>query len=197
MKILSLPFIMDPWRSWTIFLSLGILPAVLLMLHGLRIQLDVPQMVLILDSIIWWLYFAGIPSGMIVAICVRIIRGTELHYCAASGQQEYARYLVRRFKSFTRRKNFKGCTALHIAADCGRIEVVKALLSSPSAITNIGDRSGKTALHYAVAGNHVEIIRLLLDANAKPDIRDNNGKCPIDYASTSNEVRGLLQGRER
>ena len=52
----------------------------------------------------------------------------------------------------------------------------------------------KTPLHLAVERQNIEIVRLLLkNKNININIKDEQGRKPIDY-TTHNEIKQLLKG---
>lgn len=70
-----------------------------------------------------------------------------------------------------------GWTALfHVTHE----EAAKQLLEAGAKI-NIKDICGKTPLIVAVEGDFNVVVRCLLENGADPDIRDNDGKCALDY----------------
>jgi ankyrin repeat protein len=81
-------------------------------------------------------------------------------------------------------KNKYGWTALHWAAGNGHLKVVKVLLSFEADIHH-KNKGGWTALHYAAHSGHLEVVKELMKSGARVEV-DNNGKTPIDWA-TSNE----------
>ena len=56
---------------------------------------------------------------------------------------------------------------------------------------NAVDYSGDTPLHRAVGFDHIEIVRLLLDRGASANVKNKEGKTPIDDAE-SDEIKQLL-----
>ncbi|MCA4775311.1 ankyrin repeat domain-containing protein [Wolbachia endosymbiont of Mansonella ozzardi] len=58
---------------------------------------------------------------------------------------------------------------------------------------NAKDNIERTALHYAAYFNDADMVELLLKAEAKTNIKDNNGKKPLSFAQ-SKEIIDLLRG---
>lgn len=89
-----------------------------------------------------------------------------------------------------------GIQPIHLASANGRDSVVNLLLES-DALVMPRDDFGRTPLHYACASEEsssgiLKTVKLLIENGADPDIEDNNGKRPIDYAS-SGKVIGYLK----
>ena len=73
-------------------------------------------------------------------------------------------------------------TALYGAVLYERTEAVKILLSSGRVNPNIAGDWGNTPLHTAVRIHDVETAKLLLEAGAKVDITDTEGRTALDLA---------------
>lgn len=69
--------------------------------------------------------------------------------------------------------------------------IVRALVKAGADPDGQVSSSGKTPLHVAASINHVECARSLLEAGANPNIKDSEGKLPVDLA-TSEECKELL-----
>jgi ankyrin repeat protein len=54
------------------------------------------------------------------------------------------------------------------------------------------DNLGYTPLHWAAVYGRVEIARMLIDAGARKDIEDKEGRIPYDYARFD-ELKNLLK----
>ncbi|KAK7094122.1 hypothetical protein V1264_007787 [Littorina saxatilis] len=44
------------------------------------------------------------------------------------------------------------------------------------------DEMQRTPLHYATENGYVDVVKQLLSKGAQPDVRDNDGKMPVQYA---------------
>ena len=83
--------------------------------------------------------------------------------------------------------------------NCSRTDyllIMKHLLSVPSIRINHCDRSTGTALHYAAEADSVEGVRLLLEHGANPEIRNSEGKLPVDLTKID-VIRNLLKNFKR
>ncbi|PWU11975.1 MAG: hypothetical protein C5B47_00055 [Verrucomicrobia bacterium] len=90
-----------------------------------------------------------------------------------------------------------GYTALHYAIDSRREAVVRFLLDQESIDVNVQDKSGNTCLHLAVWGKLDSVIPLLLARGADPNIRNYEGKTPLDIAATTDRrLLSLFPGKE-
>ena len=74
------------------------------------------------------------------------------------------------------------------------VEVLQTLVMDDTVVDG-QNASGMTALHYAVIGGRLQIAELLLVHSARPDIKDQIDKSPIDYARENQhqELVTLLQ----
>lgn len=85
-----------------------------------------------------------------------------------------------------------GSTPLHWAAHGGHIACLQALLSQPRCEVNVQNKLGDTPLHAAAWKNHVEAVRILLEKGAQVDVKNNEGKLPVDLTKDA-EVAALLR----
>ncbi len=100
-------------------------------------------------------------------------------------------------------RNAAGDTLLYVASGAkGGPEVVRLLLLA-GADPNLQSRQGRTALHTAAAWCNANTVSLLFEAHARTDIRNAEGKLPIEVICASppqrrQEVMDMfLQERER
>ncbi|CAO0800187.1 unnamed protein product [Mucor circinelloides] len=86
--------------------------------------------------------------------------------------------------------------ALHIAAAVNFISGIDYLIQQPNLDLNQQDRAGLTALHYTARSNHYDSAKALLEAGARLDVVDSNGKLALHYAihhhSPSQKIIQLL-----
>ncbi len=88
-------------------------------------------------------------------------------------------------------KNKMGRTPLHLAGFLGNIDVMKYLIQN-GADVNAVDNMGQTPLFNVVnlsTNNELKKIDLLLNAGSNPNVKDNDGYSPIDYARSNNDIK--------
>lgn len=93
-------------------------------------------------------------------------------------------------------------TALHIAAAVNFIGGLDYLIQQPNLDLNQQDSTGLTALHYAARSNHYAAAKALLEAGARLDVADTNGRLALHYTirhqnPSPHFIRLLLEKRER
>jgi len=86
----------------------------------------------------------------------------------------------------------EACALMYRAASIGDLN---DLMLSLAAGSDVNYRSEidrcKTALHAACLGGHILCVEYLCQNNASVDVRDEDGKTPIDYATQENN-EGIL-----
>ncbi|CAF0808639.1 unnamed protein product [Didymodactylos carnosus] len=87
-----------------------------------------------------------------------------------------------------------GNTPLHWGAYGGYVECLKLLLPLSASIINQRNNVGDTPLHLACWKNHAPIVQMLLDSRADKNIRNQDGKLPIDLTHDS-DVRSILEDK--
>ncbi|UCG30683.1 MAG: ankyrin repeat domain-containing protein [candidate division WOR-3 bacterium] len=105
---------------------------------------------------------------------------TPLHYAAAGGQVEIARFLISE-KADVNALNTVNQSVLLYAAYFGNAEIAEELIAS-GATLNDQDIFGRSPLHYAARQRSMDALMLLIDNNAELDIRDNIGETPLHFA---------------
>ena len=78
-----------------------------------------------------------------------------------------------------------GWTALIHAAEQKRLTVVQLLASQPGIAIDARTADGATALHRAAAQGFLAVTQMLIDKGADPEITDNKGRTPFDYAQAA------------
>ena len=117
-----------------------------------------------------------------------------LHYAAMEGQVGSIQGLLLAGARVDE-KNHSGATALQTAAGHGHSEAVELLArkgaQADGANINEQNQKGWTALRYAVSEDKYDVIQVLLAAGADPNLGDEKGKLPFDFAK-SRRVKALL-----
>lgn len=79
-----------------------------------------------------------------------------------------------------------GESALHIASQYGHELPIESLLNGRHSVNDIRNKQGKAALHYAAQKGKTACLRRLLDAQANPDMLDNQNCSPLHWACEKN-----------
>ncbi|KAM0712140.1 hypothetical protein Q7P37_011234 [Cladosporium fusiforme] len=109
------------------------------------------------------------------------------------------RHLIESGIEISQRKSAQLMTALHVAcqAPASRFQHIDFLAQSGKADVVSKDSFGRTPLHYAVERRQPdsEIVRVLLESGAHTDVKDHEGKTPLDLAEPNTKIHGLLLKR--
>jgi ankyrin repeat protein len=103
----------------------------------------------------------------------------------------------------------KGCNgedgSLSLATQDSSLEVMSALLSAGES-PDCQNEYGMTALHWAAINGQADRVRILIDGGAQRNLRNRDGKTPLDLANTTNpdkrvrdefsKTRALLESRK-
>lgn len=124
--------------------------------------------------------------------------GTALHLAVSCGQAETVALLLRRGASVSAKAKaelfkfqMRWLEPLHLAAYHGLQEIARMLLDQgarieANALGNFTNKEKRTPLHLAVLGDDSDeiprMVRLLLDYGANPEVKDDLGMKPGDYA---------------
>ncbi|KAJ3391603.1 hypothetical protein HDU92_008952 [Lobulomyces angularis] len=103
--------------------------------------------------------------------------------CRYKNIQAFNLYLRRFPQSFFLENNF-GETPIFVAAQNGLRQIVSSLLDLGIDV-NIVDKEGSTLLHHASAYGFYETVAMLLERGASPNIKNNAGWTPSDWAYSS------------
>ena len=66
-------------------------------------------------------------------------------------------------------------------------------LTNAGLVCGLARTSGSTALHHAVERGDVDAVSILLQHGADPTVKNDLGKCPIDYSDAFPGLRGALK----
>ena len=77
----------------------------------------------------------------------------------------------------------KGRSILHLAACAGRLAAIRFALENRFDVNLNNDTDGCTPLHYAAMYDQPLAVLELLGKGAKPDLRNKEGKTPVDVAA--------------
>ena len=102
---------------------------------------------------------------------------------ARNSTEEICRLMIDNGADF-RQKNNANYTALHFAAQYN--EGVVNLLIENGLKLNDQNSSGRTPLHQAVEGKNLQSVKILLQAGARRDVTDKDGKTPEDLIDREN-----------
>jgi len=114
----------------------------------------------------------------------------RLHEFARRGQIDGLQDLLSKNKTLTNQKANFGFTALHWAAQCGHEDIVRYLLQNGAQVDAINS-NGDTALHLSAWKDHPHVASLLLKFKANKNIKNQDGKIPLDLAH-SDAVRDAI-----
>ncbi|KAM0874927.1 hypothetical protein ACQ4PT_037121 [Festuca glaucescens] len=112
-----------------------------------------------------------------------------LHLAAAAGRVDVCRYIVEDLRLDVNQPNFKGETPLFASAYCGGAAAARYLIDHGAdplagADVNFVDSSGLTSLMLTVQSGLPDTLTCLLDAGANPNIPDEFGVTPIEFAAS-------------
>ena len=77
-------------------------------------------------------------------------------------------------------------SALWYAIHYGTFSAVKSVLNQPNVQVDIKHKHGRTALHLAVFAGRIGLVHLLLSRGSDPDLQDDSGHSPWDWACRFN-----------
>jgi ankyrin repeat protein len=77
-------------------------------------------------------------------------------------------------------------SALSYAIHYGNFSAVKSVLDQPNVRVDVKHRYGRTALHLAVFAGKIGFVHLLLSSGSDPDLHDDSGHSPWDWAHRFN-----------
>ncbi|KAI3092206.1 hypothetical protein CBS147333_10239 [Penicillium roqueforti] len=77
-------------------------------------------------------------------------------------------------------------SALSYAIHYGNFSTVKSILEQPNVRVDVKHKHGRTALHLAVFAGRIGFVHLLLSSGSDPDLQDDSGHSPWDWARRFN-----------
>ena len=77
-------------------------------------------------------------------------------------------------------------SALWYAVRYGNLSAVKSVLNQPNVQVDVKHKHGRTALHLAVFAGRIGFVHLLLSSGSDPDLQDDSGHSPWDWACRFN-----------
>ncbi|CAG8080624.1 unnamed protein product [Penicillium nalgiovense] len=77
-------------------------------------------------------------------------------------------------------------SALSYAIHYGNFSTVKSVLEQPNVRVDAKHKHGRTALHLAVFAGRIGFVHLLLSSGSDPDLQDDSGHSPWDWARRFN-----------
>jgi ankyrin repeat protein len=115
----------------------------------------------------------------------RQTRATPLHYAAACGIHDIARFLIVERSQDVNARGFDGDeTPLAVACRFGYFEVVQVLLEHGANTETRALKGGDwSPLERALQVGHVKIVQVLLGRGADPEVRDGQSMTPLHHAS--------------
>ena len=107
---------------------------------------------------------------------------TPLHYACWQGHVEIVQLLIDLEGVELNLENDDDSTPLHEACCRGHVEVVKLLVKK-------GVKIEDQDLYWACWGRHVEVMEILINQGLSLDVKDRNGKTPIDGLCYKNKLK--------
>ncbi|BET00137.1 Vacuolar sorting protein 9 (VPS9) domain [Nesidiocoris tenuis] len=106
---------------------------------------------------------------------------TPLHMASKCGRAELVKLLIDA-KADVNVCTLNGMSPLHLACLNQRHRVAAVLLETHLCSIDAKDNFGNTALHYCCQNSNSKLVTLLLSYTPRIDIRNNDGKTPLDEA---------------
>ncbi|CAM9606854.1 unnamed protein product [Chrysoparadoxa australica] len=105
---------------------------------------------------------------------------SALHKACTGPDLTVVHLLLRHGAEVNTKDSFGYTPLLEAGRSRGGQDCAMALLEAGADVTNRG-WNGNTALHYAACWCWMPVVRLLLQRGADPDVKDDDGKAPVDY----------------
>lgn len=91
-----------------------------------------------------------------------------------------------------------GYTPIHAAASWARVDLLEKLLQRDGSAANVADSDGDTPLHHVAGNSDLEaedlraVVEILLSHGASPEVKNNEGKNPLESCGEPQEVAGEI-----
>lgn len=141
----------------------------------------------------------SVPERVTLNVNVSNSEGfTPLHIAAMSGQTDILQLLLDAGAYTNVRTRQKGYTPLHLACQHQRVVAARMLTKTGECNLNLQDLRGNSALHHACFSGNAKLVELLVKEGAITDLRNVEGKRPVDDAEEKmslNVLRLLKLGK--
>ena len=113
-----------------------------------------------------------------------------LHSTAYKGHNDIIRLLIKEYNIPINIKTNSGAVPLHYAVGQDHKPTVLLLLEL-GANVNEFNKDGISALHIALKNNRIEIAKLLVSFGALIELKNNEGKMPLDYVQ-DDKIKSMI-----
>ncbi|XP_071582418.1 uncharacterized protein [Temnothorax nylanderi] len=125
---------------------------------------------------------------------------TPLHCAAQNGHLDVVNALLNKGADVNKINNNQGVTPLYLAIQNGHKNIVEILLKVKDININVKTDNGVTQLHSAAKNgnnfNNKNVIKVLLENGAHIDVKNNDGKTPLYYA-TNDSIKKILASTKK
>lgn len=105
---------------------------------------------------------------------------TAMFYTAFQGHFDSTKLLLEN-EADPLLENNQGANVLHAAAQGGQKKIIVLLLGTTKIDIDKATNSGDSALSIASTHQHTEVVAFLLESGADVDLRDNQGRSPLQH----------------
>jgi ankyrin repeat protein len=113
--------------------------------------------------------------------CPRAGFQTPLHYAVRSDSISTVKVLVEN-GAFVNVADEDGVSPLHVAVANCNFDIADYLIGKGAYLNLKEDKYGRTEIHTAAIKGQGQLVERLIGAGARVDVKDNEGKTPLDYA---------------